>query len=269
MTTLGQPNPKGSLTIFDRFVTDKELPKHKKVVQPNPSGLGESNIAFTSGSVSWPGEMSVNPWEDRKTPKVPWWKKWWPWGRPLPPVPVETVFKLVLDNNEQLTEFQDREALLDKMLVSAKKAGQTSLVRDLEEQRGVRRFENVLFAKGRKRVLTEAQLIKFVAKCERGLCLDWIADFVRPIPSEVLAEKEACDKDELFDNYVVLHFDPNNKGTAKKDRDKEERRVKDPILFGVLQGSRKLYFVGDWQDELCNLTLQQIVDKLGVPLEMK
>jgi len=38
---------------------------------------------------------------------------------------------------------------------------------------------------------------------------------------------------------------------------------RDPILFGVIDGKRKLYFVGEWEDEYCNLTLDQMADVLG------
>jgi len=30
-----------------------------------------------------------------------------------------------------------------------------------------------------------------------------------------------------------------------------------------MEGSRKLYFVGDWVDEFCDLQLDQIADALG------
>ncbi len=36
-----------------------------------------------------------------------------------------------------------------------------------------------------------------------------------------------------------------------------------PILFGVIKGRRRLYFVGDWVDEFCDLTFDQIADALG------
>lgn len=38
---------------------------------------------------------------------------------------------------------------------------------------------------------------------------------------------------------------------------------KDPILFGLMTERRVLYFVGDWVDDFCNLTLDQIADVLG------
>lgn len=100
--------------------------------------------------------------------------------------------------------------------------------------------------------------MKFVKGCEKGLCLDWVADFVRPIPQSVVETKQKCDEIGFFDNYVVLHFDPDNKATTEKAR-QEAVRPRDPILFGIMLGSRRLYFVGDWVDEFCDLTPQKIV----------
>jgi hypothetical protein len=125
------------------------------------------------------------------------------------------------------------------------------------------KFESALFVKGMKRYISEAQLLKFVRGCERGLCLDWIQHFTRVIPKEVVDAKIKCDAAELFDNYCVLHFDPDLKATTKEDREAAAAKKRDPILFGVMRGSRRLYFIGDWKDEHCDLTLQQIVDKLG------
>jgi len=85
------------------------------------------------------------------------------------------------------------------------------------------------------------------------------------VPGEDTAELK------IFDNYVVLHYDPQGKASEMSAEEKAQELVRrrDPILFGVFRGSRKLYFVGDWKDEQCDLTLQEIVDKLGEPLEMK
>ena len=38
---------------------------------------------------------------------------------------------------------------------------------------------------------------------------------------------------------------------------------KDPILFGVLENSKKLYYIGDWKDDYCTLTLEDMFNELG------
>jgi hypothetical protein len=103
--------------------------------------------------------------------------------------------------------------------------------------------------------------VRFVKQAKRGLRLDWVKNFTRIIPNEVIDTKVKLDELCVFDNYVVMHYDPNNKSWAETQEDINRRR--DPILFGVILGSRKLYFVGDWVDDLCDLTLEQIAAELG------
>jgi hypothetical protein len=67
---------------------------------------------------------------------------------------------------------------------------------------------------------------------------------------------------EVFDNYVVLYYDPE--GTVYKETAYEEAKRRDPIIFGVIAGSKKLYYVADWIDEYCDLTLDAFVDALGI-----
>ena len=49
-----------------------------------------------------------------------------------------------------------------------------------------------------------------------------------------------------------------------KETAKEEAKRRDPIIFGVIAGSKKLYYVDDWVDEYCDLTLDAFVDSLGI-----
>jgi len=45
---------------------------------------------------------------------------------------------------------------------------------------------------------------------------------------------------------------------------KEEiQKMKDPILFGMIKESNRLYFIDDWEDEYCDLTFDEIIDVIG------
>ncbi|KKW12786.1 MAG: hypothetical protein UY48_C0009G0019 [Candidatus Gottesmanbacteria bacterium GW2011_GWB1_49_7] len=254
ISTLGVPNPPDSLIIFNRFEVDLSLPKN--FVQKS---LDTINIRDTFISV---GSFSV---ENGSIPRPPWYKRlFYRKEKITPPVKIKQIFEQILLNPEELKIFEDRENKVLELRGRAVLAGQTSLVDSIDEESEVRKFENTLFALGMKKYISEKQLLQFTAVADRALCLDWIKNFVRPIPNEAVEAKVKCDELKLFDNYVVLHYDPENRGTLKKDRE----ALKDPILFGVVRGSRKLYFVGDWKDELCDLTFQQIIDKMGSNLEI-
>ena len=301
LNTLGQPNPSRSLLVFDFFEIDRNLPKHQKAkardermksinvtnsMQGLPGFDGDDQSdnddeTAEAGAITWSPRFAINSTNSIKsmsgkiTPPPTAWAKFLAYFKPKP-VPVvpepETsvieVFARIKASKDELAEWDMRNTALDNAITMARTAGQTDMLKKLEAEKGVRKFENMLYAKGHRKYLTEAQLLEFVVKCEKGLCLDWVKNFVRPIPDEVVLTKAACDEAHLFDNYVILHYDPKNKATTAEARAKEKAKREDPILFGMIQGSRKLYFVGDWIDAECDLTFAEIVQKLGVPLTM-
>lgn len=99
--------------------------------------------------------------------------------------------------------------------------------------------------------------------CKKGLRLDYVRNFTRTIPEDITAKKARADELGIFDNYVVLHFDPNSKSWEETEAERLRRLHPDPILFGLMKTRRVLYFVGDWVDDVCNLTLDQLADLLG------
>jgi hypothetical protein len=149
----------------------------------------------------------------------------------------------------------------ESALKRAQEAGQTALVEQLTVGIDAARAETLLLAMGKSQVLEEATVVEFVKKCKRGLRLDWVANFTRVIPDDVLAVKREADQRGIFDNYAILHYDPEAKSYAETEAEKAARR--DPILFGLIEGKRRLYYLGDWEDEFCDLTLDDIADVLG------
>ena len=67
---------------------------------------------------------------------------------------------------------------------------------------------------------------------------------------------------DLFDEFYVVFTDYTGKEERKVEK---ERRDKDPILFGVFKNSvnvsDRFYFLGDWVDEYCDLTLDKMVEE--------
>jgi len=43
-----------------------------------------------------------------------------------------------------------------------------------------------------------------------------------------------------------------------------EEDKKDPIAFGKIEETDRYYFITDWEDEFCDLTLEDIVDQLDL-----
>ena len=89
-----------------------------------------------------------------------------------------------------------------------------------------------------------------------------LENYEREIPDEIV-ELIAEVKDKFDQLYVVF-----TDYTGKIEREVErERREKDPILFGTFQNQSsrtvidRFYYLGDWEDEYCDLTLDKIVNE--------
>lgn len=165
-------------------------------------------------------------------------------------------------SKESVSTYKDRVSKYLIALHNAAKIGQTAMVEQLLREMVANRYESVLFAEGYYYAITEEQMVDFVKKCEKGIRLDYLKNYGRVIPEEVVDKIDKVNQLEIFDNYVVLYYDPD--GKVYKETAKEEAKRRDPIIFGVIASSKKLYYITDWIDEYCDLTLEQFVDTLGI-----
>lgn len=176
-------------------------------------------------------------------------------------ISIPEFFASVKNSIQDLEVIESRSFGYNLAMEQAEQAGQTALLEKLKKGLMTCRNETQLVAIDSRKYITEADLVRFIKQAKKGLRLDWIGNFIRMIPPDILDRKIKMDGLGIFDNYVVLHYDPSKKSWAETQAEIAARR--DPILFGLMSGSRNLYFVGDWVDEKCDLTLEQIVDQLG------
>jgi len=254
------------LTIFDNFVIDRKLLKYAQdenniKINNDPSNFvlfgntningvvdsDESNI-LTSNNNSFFNKIKgfFTRKEEKKISAI---------------IFFENIKKsLELSTNEE-NRYDERVSAYLKNIENAENAGQTAFIETLKEDLNTVRYENLLFANGDIKLIKEEQVVTFVKESDKGIRLDWIKNFNRVIPDEIVNKKIEMDSLKVFDNYVVMHYDPDKKSWKETNEEKEKR--KDPILFGVISGINKLYFVADWVDEYCNLTLDAFIDKYG------
>ena len=181
---------------------------------------------------------------------------------------VVKFFELVkLTSKEAKETYRDRVASYLKAIHNAKAIGQTALLENLVKELIANKFESELYAHGNYYAITEEQVIDFAKKTtSKDVCLTYIKNFTRPIPEDVVEKLVEANKLEVFDNYVIMHYDPKKKNQkpTEKEKAKETIKKRDPILFGVISGSRKLYYIADWIDEYCDLTLEKFVETLDI-----
>lgn len=89
-----------------------------------------------------------------------------------------------------------------------------------------------------------------------------LENYEREVPDEIIEIIENI-KDKFDQLYIVF-----TDYTGKAERQvQKERRAKDPILFGTFQNQTsrtvidRFYYLGDWEDEYCDLTLDKMVNE--------
>ena len=262
----------GKLQIFELFVVDYELPKYKpseeseeseadgEVMSMRPRRMGFSRESSAAISMSEPtGDYVVigsivgriqRFFRRRRADQM----------EQIKPT-VEEFFATIKGSTDELQIVAERGEGYARQIRIAEDAGQRALVEHLKKNMSGIRAEAQLVAIGHTQFIEELKAVEFFKQARRGVRLDWVRNFIRPIPEKIVNLKLSMDRRGIFDNYVVMHYDPELKSWAETEAELEARR--DPILFGLIEGRRRLYFVGDWVDETCDLTLDQIADQLG------
>lgn len=290
----------GKLEVFENFHRDTRLPKFAPKDPPKKfedfrvrdsddltrlrqEGTLIFNSSASTAVTDWGGSsnivMMANPRDSSmmvsesdqdeivKAPKTT--KKWW--GRfvqkkpkePVygPPLTIQEFFKTIKNSTEELNVVRTRAAGYEQAMKTALENGQTALVEKLVAGLHAAKMECQLEAIGLPRYLEEESVVQFVRQSTKKLDLTWMKNFTRIIPARVIDKKKIADEHSIFDNYAILHYDPE--GISKADTKEEVARKKDPILFGLIEDRRRLYFLGDWEDEFCNLTLDRVADEIG------
>lgn len=248
---------KYELDVFSKFQIDNSLPKFKSVKKNEYLNVASSSgLTFSGVSSGWTIENSSTNKTNIFTRIV---DKIIAKKIALGKVPVVKIFEKIGASFETIEQIKNRIAVHDNAIAYAESMGQIALRDTLIKRKESVKHEDALYSLGHKEYIEEEVLIEFALACEKGLRLDWIKNFTRLIPKEGCDLKLKMDSYAIFDNYVILHYDPEGKST--KLTDLERKKKEDPILFGVISGSRRLYHIYSWKDELCDLTFDQIVSK--------
>ena len=116
-----------------------------------------------------------------------------------------------------------------------------------------------------KSLLIEA-IEKYITDVEgKAVKIIELSEYTREIPEEVMDRVSKAA--EIFDQLYIVFTDYTKK---EAKRVAKERRDKDPILFGAFLDKEsdnknkiyiedRLFFIADWVDDNCDLTLEEIV----------
>ncbi|MDF2880162.1 MAG: hypothetical protein K0R54_719 [Clostridiaceae bacterium] len=175
-------------------------------------------------------------------------------------------FDNVKGRKQQITD-EELLSIYDNCLTLAKKYTTTGQVS------GLRKLMFHLETIEKERNIVKMGINTFVYRDDIEEYIDNIANnavkiielenYEREIPDEIVEIIEKV-KDE-FTQLYVLYTDYTGK---EEKRVEKIRRDKDPILFGTFRDEKsrtlidRFYFLGDWIDEYCDLTLDKMVTEI-------
>lgn len=188
-------------------------------------------------------------------------------------VPVDVAMDELMEHIE-LTSTKDMEAKLIKLKeteANMRAAGQIKKADFVKSLRTIIVEEAAVVAEGFEKFVSEDAMIEVLKKSERGMTVDFLRYYEDEIPQDVVQKKVAVDGLMVFDNYAVVHYSDAIRRAEKVEKEaseKEEKRARerrrDPILFGMIKNSRKLYYITDWVTDTDDLTLEKLEKELGV-----
>lgn len=180
-------------------------------------------------------------------------------GRSTPP---EVFFQFVKSKlkTTELEDLSKRLLKLSGMVRSTELTGQRALYEHLAvELVGIVR-EQEIAAMGMNITLPEKVVTELVPMVPK-LKYDRFENFPRIVPKFVMDRIAAVKLANIFDEYHILFIEGSKKEKLQTNEDKIRR--KDPILFGkVKEFPERLYFIIDWTDEFCDMTLAKMVSHI-------
>jgi len=164
----------------------------------------------------------------------------------------------------QIEKSKNRLAKLQKLVSYSKEMGQQALYEELTREVAMLVQETEMWSFGVDRWLLQHDIDKFRHMIkDKVIKWDQLQNFPRIVPASVQQKVKKLKKANIFDEYWILFIDYT--GAAPLKTNKEKIKQKDPILFGrqKFQPDR-FYFIADWVDEYCDLTLDKLVTKIKV-----
>lgn len=171
--------------------------------------------------------------------------------------------KQEITDEELLKEYENIERLAMRFSIT----NQVNAVKKLRFLQKCIDLEVPIIKAGYNHFVYRQDVERFIKEIsDKCVFIKRLSEYEREIPDEVL--DEVIKAKEVFGDYLWVLFTDYTKKEAKKVA--KERREKDPILFGGISVENKgkkivvldrLYYICDWVDESCDLTLEEFVKK--------
>ena len=173
-------------------------------------------------------------------------------------------FDMLKDMKKGITE-DDINNVLNNCLELMKKpriTGQKKMAKKIYEQAQILMKELTVVKAGFDVYVLREDILHYIDKiAKKTVKIIELENYEREIPDDVIDKFTKAQP--YFDEFLILFTDYT--GEAERTISKE-KRDKDPILFGCIHHPTKdkvitnrMYFIADWVDEYCDLTLEELV----------
>lgn len=170
-------------------------------------------------------------------------------------------------NKTQLKKLKSRLTKLQTLVKSAEETGQKALYEEFSKMLVVAVRESEAAACGHDVYVNKKDINKFMnlvtedqQSRRNPIRFKKLEEFPRAIPTKIRKIIKSVQSKQLFDELHILYLDYTGEEIKSN---KEKIREKDPVLFGKFAyDDEKYYFIADWIDDYCDLTLSSFVDKL-------
>ena len=179
------------------------------------------------------------------------------------PVSADLVFSFVKSKYTKLEQREIEARLLNlrKIIQSCGETGQTALADQILIEQAVAIRQQEAAAAGFGTYVIRKDVNRFKDRSKTRIDFEPLDHFPRPIPLGIRNKIVAVKKKQIFDELLVLFHNP----TQEQLRSTKEKIItKDPILFGrFAYAPDTLYYICDWEDEVCHLTMKEFVKQLS------
>lgn len=180
-----------------------------------------------------------------------------------------SVYFNYVKNLKQKLNKEEYDIIIDTaltMLNKTKITGQTAMAKELAHQVDLALRELDAANDGFDIFVNRKDIERYIEKVEdKAIKIIELSKYERDIPNDILPKLEIARKH--FDEIYIVFTDYSKKETKKIAK---ERRDKDPIMFGAFHDKDtdeyneiyvedRLFFIADWKEDKCELTLEEIV----------
>ena len=160
---------------------------------------------------------------------------------------------------------QVQETLMKKAVIT----GQKEQLRKLQFISECLKKEAILIDQGITTFVYKEDILAYADKItDKSIHITELENFPREIPDEVVEQIGKLKELNIFDEFFIVYTDYTEVEPALREKIQKER---DPILFGTFLDNERgvkmlhsrFYYIADWIDEYCDLTLSKMVETMA------